>query len=381
MELRKFLTTVKILLITTTLIFSFSSCQEEETVITEPNPSEIIESESPLTSLLSRVTSMDNEGDIIESIDIQYPISISVFNTSFDVVETENINSDVQFSSFLETLEENIIASLNYPVTLFYADETSIEVNDNEMLMVTISEAIDFDNEEITVGNCTLISITENLSNCRWDITRYSINDEFEDFTFTFSAGSIASLDNNTDIIQIGSWEVSESDDKLLLNVSTELIEFTWEIVECGDEFIQASGDNETIRLRQNCNTEEEIIEDTAEVTEAKDLLANNCIWVIDRYLIDGNNSVSDFTGSSFEFSEDGTFIFSNSTNIYNGTWNITTDDENILTLVLESSESLPEYIDHDYMIEELREGFTLLKANDTEQEIIVGFEPFCTIN
>jgi len=66
------------------VIFSLFSCQEEETEIVNPDPADIIETDSELNSLLTRVTSDENNEDAISSIDFEYPISISIFDTSFD---------------------------------------------------------------------------------------------------------------------------------------------------------------------------------------------------------------------------------------------------------------------------------------------------------
>ena len=61
--------------------------------------------------------------DDIECIDFQYPITISIFNSEFQVIDTVTINSDNELYNFIENeLDDNVLASLNYPVTMILSD-------------------------------------------------------------------------------------------------------------------------------------------------------------------------------------------------------------------------------------------------------------------
>ena len=472
--------------ITFAVIFSLFSCQEEETEIVNPEPADIIETDSELNSLLTRVTSDENNEDAISSIDFEYPISISIFDTSFDVADTENIDSDIQFSSFLETLEDDVIASLNYPVTLFYEDLSTIQVENNQVLENTLAEAITInDSDPAMVQDCTQATIIESLPNCKWNISRYSANEEFEDFIIFFNENNTLSINDNTDIAYTGRWEIIERSEQLFLTITTEIIDINWQIVECESDAIQASGNDETIIIREDCTddsvpvmvqdcTQESITENllecswtintysaneefedfviffndgnllsindntdiaypgtwdlierneqlfltistdiidinwqiveceddsiqasgsdetiiiekkcndvvidepnTTEELAAKELLIG-CPWSIDRYNVDNENLFSEYSESSFQFINENLFVFrmGDSAEVYRGSWDIETNEEGALILVLDPT--LPDFIDHDYQIDTLREGFTLWSAVDTDLEIVVGFE------
>ena len=85
---------------------------------------------------------MPNENDDdIECIDFKYPISISIYNLNFQVIDVVTINSDRQLHHFIKNLERGVLASLNFPVTMVYADGSTIEVHNNQELERVMKEA------------------------------------------------------------------------------------------------------------------------------------------------------------------------------------------------------------------------------------------------
>ena len=107
----------------------------------------IINNQSELDELIAECSGENEEDDDIECIDFQYPISIAIYNTDFQVIDTIVINSDEELYMFIETLEGGVLASLNFPITMVLANGETIEVNNNEELEIAISEAI-FDCDE-----------------------------------------------------------------------------------------------------------------------------------------------------------------------------------------------------------------------------------------
>jgi hypothetical protein len=93
----------------------------------------VIENETQLNDFIDEC--FDDE-EAIECVDFQYPISFSIYNTDFQVIDTVTIQNDEELYQFLENLEDGengtVLASLNFPVTLIYADGTTVEVNSNE---------------------------------------------------------------------------------------------------------------------------------------------------------------------------------------------------------------------------------------------------------
>ena len=379
MKLKKFLSTAAFFSVALFISLPLFSCQDEETEVTNPEPTDTLEVDSRLVLLINRTITAEDIDFKIECVDFVYPISISIFDTAFDIASTEEIESDAQFSFFLERLEEeSLIASINYPIsTVFAGESTAVEISDNLGLQNTLLDGQGANcNEPISVQDCTQANTTENLKNCNWNINRYSVNENFENFSINFHEGVegvTISISDNTGVTHLGDWEVLEEDNLLKLKISTQIIDFNWEIVECGDDFIQARGDEGTIILAKDC-TEEDL-----EITTANELIVNDgCVWQMDRYIVGEDRPFDSLVGRTFEFNDQGTFVFNDVDTLFRGEWRFEKDDDGNLVLILDPFQSLPAYIDFDFTIDTLREGFMLWNANSTEEGIITGFEQIC---
>jgi hypothetical protein len=205
-----------------------------------------------------------NQPDIdIECIDFQYPFSIALFDTNFEVTETINISSDESLFNFLATLTHEIIAGINYPISLEHYDGTVITVNSNEELETAIAAAEDTcdedDDNSFNDANCTEPQVTVSLIDCYWRITNFAGNMELEyefyfndDGTFTFSSEPTSST------AYTGNWEVAISQGSLVLtvsNIDTELTIFnnSWIIDECSETELVLHSGNQEITLEKFC--------------------------------------------------------------------------------------------------------------------------------
>ncbi|MEM6721914.1 MAG: LamG domain-containing protein [Bacteroidota bacterium] len=223
----------------------------------------VIENQSALLSEISNCAG-PNQPDIdIECIDFQYPFSIAVFDVNFDVIQTETITDDETLFYFLQTLNNGVVASINYPISLLHADGTVMTVNSNTELETAIAAAENTcdedDDNSFNDANCTEEFVTTNLLNCFWRITNFAGNEELayefyfnDDGSFTFSTDPMSST------AYTGNWEVSISQGSLVLNVSnidTELTTFngSWILDECSEnQLILHSGSQEII-LQKVC--------------------------------------------------------------------------------------------------------------------------------
>ena len=102
----------------------------------------VIENQDQLNSIVEECLT---EPEVIECVDFVYPISFSIYNTDFQVIDTVQINSDEELYVFLDDLdaanEGAVLASLNFPVTLVYANGNTQEVNSNQELETAINQA------------------------------------------------------------------------------------------------------------------------------------------------------------------------------------------------------------------------------------------------
>lgn len=245
----------------------------------------IIENEDELEDFIEQC---DEDDDVIECVDFVYPISFSVFNNEFDFIDTVVIENDQQLYVFLDELEDDdnvLIVSLNYPVTLEYANGETLEVNSNQELVEAIEIAEEDCDDSDEENDCDEEDITELLIECPWDI-----NDEFNDFEmyqFVFyEDGTLAITEGNTTNAIGGAWNLGVSDEGIVLTIS-DLTAFQdhlggdWLIAECdNDELVIERGDF-TIVLEQDC---EDDLDCTAPQVNANLL---ECAWLLETDLID----------------------------------------------------------------------------------------------
>jgi len=166
----------------------------------------------------------NEDDDDIECIDFQYPVSISVFNTAFEVINTVTINSDEELYDFIEDLEGGLLAGINFPVTMIKADGSTIVVNNNDELQAAIEAAKDTcdedddndydddDENDIPVDDLNIL-----CSNCTWEVARLEIGNEnreaeYVGYVFTFvPEGPVMVIDTNGTIYE-GTWALTENE-------------------------------------------------------------------------------------------------------------------------------------------------------------------------
>lgn len=233
----------------------------------------VIENEDQLEEWIASCEIDDEDDEIIECIDFVYPISFSVFNSDFNIVDTIVIESDQALYAFIEALEDDenaLIVSLNYPVTLQYASGETIEVNSNEELGNAIEAAEDdcYNDDEEDQCDLELEDIEAYLLECAFDVEIENDEDDLIDslqFNFTQSGELVVSGDAT--VVDIGAWDLLETDLGIKL-VIEGLQTFTtangiWLLEDCDNdydlEFVQESENGlRYMSLELNCEIDEE---------------------------------------------------------------------------------------------------------------------------
>lgn len=113
-------------------------------VITLNNYEDIeIANETELEAFIADCAGENENDDDIECIDFQYPITFSIYNADFQITETVEIENDAALYNFIDNLENGVLASLNFPVTMVLSNGNTVEVNSNQELEIIINEAED----------------------------------------------------------------------------------------------------------------------------------------------------------------------------------------------------------------------------------------------
>ena len=233
------------------------------TVILNDYTEIVITSQQQLEELIDDCLGENVDDDDIECIDFVYPITFSVYNSDFQVIDTVTINNDEALYNFLEDLNGPILASLNFPVSLVTASGDTIVVNNNEELEIAINDAdntcdedddYDYNDDD---DDCSDESIELNLKECLWDISDYNDSDLFSDYYIDFNANyGFTVLDENSNPIHDGTWSVAQDGAVITLTFTTDWQDLAgdWTVVNCDDddEYNLDNGQI-TMQIEQDC--------------------------------------------------------------------------------------------------------------------------------
>ena len=295
------------------------------TIVLSNHDEIVINNYDELYAFVDECLGENEEDDDIECIDFQYPISISVFDSNFDFIETVQIDSDEELYEFIDELEGGVFASINFPVTMILADGSTIEVNNNDELLAAIEEAEDAcdedddnDYNDDDEDDCSEEFVEAALLECAWYIDSFNGDENLDDYNLVFDPnyGFIVSLNGN--VLHDGTWSVSQDNDDLFIEFETswEDLNGNWEVVECDDDEFKFVLETDTafiyIILEQEC--EDDLDCSPAEISE--DL--KECVWYAGSDLLN-----ADINGP-FMFMADGVVTFANSAGTaVSGTWDI----------------------------------------------------------
>ncbi|HMC01912.1 MAG TPA: hypothetical protein VKN14_12825 [Flavobacteriaceae bacterium] len=329
----------------------------------------VVNSRTELDAL--RDNSTDEEDDDIECIDFKYPISFSVYNPNFQVIDVITIENDTQLYRFIHNLEAGVLVSLNFPVTMIYQDGSTIEVNNYFELGRVILEARHIcdedDDNDYNDDDFTQERLNNLLVSCPWvvhDIRRNNTdlaNDYREYVMFFFENGVVKVRARNGDMLT-GTWSTRVSDHgaKITLEFDT-LVDFTleWFVyeIEPGKIKLFTEGGNRII-LRKNCDVAHD---PTPEQVEA---ILQECIWRVARIQIDNNDHDQEYIGTPLKFESNGVVKLRVNGEYITGTWDILSTSAGLALQM--SFDNRPE-LNLYWLITVIQENKVVLENNNSE--------------
>ncbi len=209
-------------------IFDESDSDTDILVITFPisivlaNHTEFfINTESEFDNFKDNCSGEDEEDDDIECIDFNYPISVTTFNTLINELGSETINNDKDLYEFIDDIEDYLVVNINFPIELTLSDGTLLSIDNLDDLKSTIEAAIDdcdedddydFDEDDNFSGSEQ--EFIDLLILCKLEVEELEINeqhieDQFNEYRFTFNADGTAIATDASNTVFNGSWTVS----------------------------------------------------------------------------------------------------------------------------------------------------------------------------
>ncbi len=314
------------------------------------------------TELVAFTADCDNlVTDLNQCIDFRYPISFSIYNTEFQITETIFFENDETLYYFLdsiqETTEENVLASLNFPVTMVYTDGSIIDVLTNQELENVINEVgNDCDNDSLSLG-CIEVSI---ISLCDEN------NDGYEVFNLY---DGLNTLDTCTSTIIVSFYE-SQNDAENGNNPITNTTAYTnntlFQIIYVRVENGENSTEYDILEINLNlesCNDND----CTKEELDAK-LLEDPCYWEPEAF--NGNDDYDDYI---FDFNE-GTLNVDAEGYIYYGQWSSSQASDGAVTITISDLENNIANFNGDWLVIEC-EPEKIVLSNGVDE---IMFEQEC---
>ena len=329
----------------------------------------VVNSDSELAALAVNCVGENENDDDIECIDFQYPITASVLDENNNLINSITLNNDNDMYDFIEDLDGFAAVTINFPITVIFADGTTQSINTIQELENAIEAADDtcdedddndFDDDDC--DNCSTNDLDTIFADCsEWTVDKLERNDnDLEDnyvgYVFEFNSDGTILVTQGTNTFN-GSWEASGTGNNIsvIINVSG-LSDFndTWNLHEIeqepGEVKVDLRTGDDRLRFESDCSSNGSI-DDTALVNA---LTSGD--WYI-TYFFDDTDETSDFVDYTFNFASDNTATATDISGITNGSWSTSSGDETELELNLNFGTGIP--------LDELAEDWDVIEVTN----------------
>lgn len=362
------------------------------TIVLDDYTEVVINSQAELNAAAFNCPS-DGDDDI-ECIDIQYPITASIFNQNNELIDTIVINNDEELFDLLDDIDEDIIISFDFPITVTLADGTMIQIENFIELENVIISAIDScdedddnDPNDDDCDGCTTQQLIDTLTECSdWMVDKLERNDEdLEDnyvgYEFNFDAGGGITVDYNG-MTYNGTYSSNGDGNNITVTInSPDLPDFNddWNLheIEIDDTpHVDLRRGDDRLRFKSDCISGGGGVDDT----ELVNALTNGDWYV--NYYFDDTDETSDFADFLFNFASDNTAMATDSGGTTNGTWSTSAGDETDLELNLNFGTNIPlDELAEDWDVLEVTNDIIRLKdvsgGDGSTDFLTFGREPF----
>ncbi len=301
------------------------------TIITENHDDIVINNANELKEFVDDCKGENEEDEDIECIDFKYPISFSIYNGEFEVIDVISVENDRELYKFIKRVKNSeFLASLNFPVTMVLADGSEKVVNNNEELQNTIEDAKDAcdedDDNDYGDDDFTKERLDEYLQICPWVVHEFkrnedNLNEEYREYAIQFKEDGVVKVRARNGDLLTGTWSTRVTDRGALIKLEFDtLVDFTleWFVydIEYGTIKLYQEGGNRII-LKKNCDV---IVDHTKERIEN---FLQECLWRITRLSVDGTDNEKDYIGTPFKFFEDNVVKLRVKGEYIEGTYNV----------------------------------------------------------
>ncbi|KIQ21112.1 hypothetical protein RT99_12390 [Flavobacterium sp. MEB061] len=203
----------------------------------------LIENENDFNDLIDYWNLYPDLLSKINGLNINYPITINIYNSASQFASSQSIISDEAFFNFIKKLNGSQYISLNYPISVVDYHNQVKAITNNLEFENAIKYAIDYCPE----NNIVTLDFTETLTNGSWKIAYYFDDSEktlsYSDYWFIFKSDKSVIAKKGA-IAETGTWEstVVNNVRELKINFSSELLgklSCNWKLFEFNNSQIR----------------------------------------------------------------------------------------------------------------------------------------------
>jgi len=275
------------------------------TIVTADHEEIVIEDVEQLSEFIAECKDEEEEEKEIRCIDFQFPISFSVFDADFEVIETVEIESRRELHRFMKRVKNaEVFASLNFPVNMILKDGTVLTAQNNEQLKRIIENAKDSCEE----NDFSKERLENYLKACPWIVFEFNRDgtnstEQYAEYAINFKEDNVVTMRARNGDILTGEWKLTRTRRGILLNMAFEnLADFTlqWLLYDFEDGKIKVfeEGGNRII-LKRNCDV---LIDITKE--RVKNFL-KECFWRVDTLRVNNIHKQNTYIGTPLKFFDD----------------------------------------------------------------------------
>lgn len=237
-------------------VLSINSCSDFDDNEPVGAPA-VITKDSELFDLLEKVTTDgDNPLEEIVCIDFIYPLAVNIYDANLNVIGTQILIGDDQFSAFLGNFPADHSLSISYPISTTLADGTVFTVNNNTELKLVIDSC----SREDIISYCNGLFCSATGA-CVWKV-QYTENEDNQYVGGTFLVNPDNTLIfNYNEVDYIGNWIFLYVNDELHININLEgssAVAQYWNIdrpMQLGYNSITIQNPLKKIMLHKSCET------------------------------------------------------------------------------------------------------------------------------
>ena len=323
-----------------------------------------------------------------------FPITLLTFNTNQEQTGSVVVSTKKELFAFFTQLPASVVVNIQYPISITFKDESTLQIESNEQLRRVLLECRDDDkiSDDDTIDDDIrgdlldqAFNLQRTLLTADWTIAKFLNNGNdrtavYQNLKFEFFRGGAIKV-SATDRTAFGRWEINKSDNNgLELELKfrdevqvLEVLDEDWLVLNFTNTHLELSkeGDLLTFEGTPNGGVTVDPVDPapTPDAAAFKEALTDGS-WNVESFSQAGVDITTQFAGFSLSFTATGVVTATRGAEVRVGTWATETSFTGLeLNLDLEDVSPIDE-LDEDWLVLEFSNTRIALKHRNGDGRI-----------